>query len=197
MLFRSLSPRPKTKSSTTNFAAQKPPKDKLQGGAYKDAEDDDRGVYVDVDDPDEGDDIFSAAVKTGRRRKEEDDYMEIDGDEDDEEPTNPGVVTRTKFKGRDQRNAAKAGSPETVTLLSEDDVVVTKASQNGKPPPRSRKRKSASLDPDDSEEFDTPKKGSKVNDGKKPPAKKPRAATKKEVIPESEIGRASCRERVS
>lgn len=180
-----LSPRPKTKSSTTNVAAQKPLKGKPQGQACHKVEADDRGAYADIDDPDEGDDIFAAAVNTGRRRREEDDYMEIDGDEDYDEPINPGVVSRTKTKYGDKKTPpVKTGSPETVTLLSEDDAVVTKASQNGKPAPRNRKRKSVSLDPDDSDGFDAPKKGSKVNE-KKPPAKKPRAATKKEVIPES------------
>ncbi|KAL5345825.1 DNA replication factor C complex subunit Rfc1 [Pseudogymnoascus australis] len=141
-----LSPRPKTKSSTANFAAKKSVKDRPQREAYKNAEDDDRGAYVNVDDPDEGDDIFAAAVKTGGRRRD-DDYMEIDSDK--------------------------------------DEGVVTKASQNGKVPPRNKKRKSLSLDPDDSDEFDALKTGSKVNDEKKPPTKKPRGATKKEIIPES------------
>ncbi|OBT46632.1 hypothetical protein VE00_01752 [Pseudogymnoascus sp. WSF 3629] len=145
MKLTALSPRPKTKLSTTNIVEQKPLKGKSQGKVYKNAEDGDEGAFVDNDDPDAGDDIFAAAVNTGGRRKEEDDYMEIDGD-------------------------------------SDDDVVVTKTSKIA---PRSRKRKSASLDPDDSDEFDAPKKGSKVNNEKKPPAKKPRAAPKKEVIPES------------
>ncbi|KFY08269.1 hypothetical protein V492_06392 [Pseudogymnoascus sp. VKM F-4246] len=177
-----LSPRPKARSSTANFDPQNSPNAKPQREAYKNAGDNDRGAYVDLDDPDEGDDIFAAAVNTGARRKEEDDYMEIDGDEDDEEQ---GVVSRAKPKPRDKRKSVKAGSPESAILLSEDDVISTKASRSGKPAPKNRKRKSASLDPDDSDEFDATRNGSKAKDGKKPPAKKPRAATKKEVIPES------------
>ncbi|KFY01127.1 hypothetical protein O988_02896 [Pseudogymnoascus sp. VKM F-3808] len=181
MKLTALSPRPKPKQSTASLAAQDPPKAKPQG-AYKNAENDDRGAFVDMDDPDEGDDIFAADVRTGGRRRGEDDYMEIDGDEDEDDIT--GVVSRATT--RDKKSPVKMKSPETVTLLSdEDDVAVTKASKNGKPAPRNRKRKSVSVDSDDSDEFDEPKNKSKVNDEKKPPAKKPRAAAKKEVIPES------------
>jgi len=180
-----LSPRPKTEASNINSVSQAPPRSKRQTTSYKEPGDD-ADVLMDDSELDGGDDIFASDVKTGGRRKD-DNYMEIDSDDDEDvKPTARKQSSRVTTKGNNKDIGVKDTPPESPTMLSDDDAVMTKSSKNGKPTPASRKRKSTSIDLDDSDDFEAPKKGSKAKAGtKKPPAKKPRVSAKKEELPES------------
>ena len=80
-------PAPEPKATTPKKAAAKPtstrttPRKSAQTNSYKRADEDDADAYMDEDDKDAGDDIFSADVKTAGRRKD-DNYMEVDSESD-------------------------------------------------------------------------------------------------------------------
>lgn len=174
-----LSPRPKREAPNTNSTRQELPRTKRQTQSYKvPDDDDDADAFIDASDPDAGDDIFAAAARTGGRRKD-DNYMEIDsGEEEDVKPKARKEISKAKSQNKD--------TPEPIIMVSDDDAINIKLSKSHKLTPSSRKRKSVTLDLDDSDDFEVRKKGSKVNDGgKKPPAKKPRASAKKEDLAES------------
>lgn len=182
-----LSPRPKAEPSNMNSISRaRQPRSKQQTTSYNEPGDD-ADVLMDDSDVDGGDDIFASDVKTGGRRKD-DNYMEIDSDDDNDEDVKPKARKQSsRVTTKDNKDiGVKAIPPETPAMLSDDDAVVTRSSKNGKPTPASRKRKSTSIDVDDSDDFEAPKKGSKAKAGtEKPPPKKPRVSGKKEELPES------------
>lgn len=168
-------PAPGPKTTTAKKAATEPastrltPRKSAQTKSYKRADDDDQDAYMDEDDKDAGDDIFSADVKTTGRRKD-DHYMEVGSESDGFEEVKPKgkAMAPPKSNGR-----SKAAAATPVVLSDDDDEEVKKPAAKKKAAPRKRKSVSVDLDEDDS---DAPKV-------KKPRA--PRTAAKKEKEAES------------
>lgn len=157
---RSPAPKKKTTTSYTKYA------------------DDDEDAFLE-DDKDAGDDIFAADTKKGG--KGNDDYVEIDSDD---EP----LPMPTKRTSKSRGTPAKKGADVEMIDINEDDeddvmVLDTTPLRSSK---TSKKRKSVDLESDDDDDaFDEPVKRVKAKSGKQPPAKKPRAQTKKADVPES------------
>lgn len=159
-------PEPKSPKAATPRKATRPapastrasPRVLRQTKSYK-REDDGSDAFVDKDDPDDGDDIFSADVKTAGRRKD-DNYMEIDSDSDEFEEMKPKAKAMAPPNGR-----SKASGATPVVLSDDNDEDVKKPAAKKKTTPASRKRKSVSVDLD-SGDSDAPKVK------KKPAAKK-------------------------
>lgn len=172
-------PAPELKPSTPKKAAAKPtsarstPRKTIQTKSYKQADEDEEDAYMDEDDKDAGDDIFSADVKTAGRRKD-DNYMEIDTESDGFEDVKPKAkaTAPSKSKGR-----SKAAAAIPVVLSDDDDEEVQKPATKKKAAPR--KRKSVSVDLDD-EGSDAPK-AKKPKAPRKPAAKKEKEAESSEM----------------
>ncbi len=88
-------------------------------------------------------------MKTGGRRKD-DDYMEIDGSDEDTKPRAKATPSKTRGKSKD----VKMEKATTVVLSDSDDdeVLARKPAAKKKAPPANRKRKSLSADLYDEDE---------------------------------------------
>lgn len=137
------------------------------------------------DGEDAGDDIFAADIKKEGRRKD-DDYVEIDSDVE-LVPQPKKVITKGKSatgkKSQDVDMKDASDSTSFVMVDDDDDDVMA----IDKPTKSSKKRKSVDLESDSEEDNFTPQiKSVKAKSAKPPPAKKPRAPTKKDPVAESD-----------
>ena len=167
---------PEPKVTSPEKAAAKPTsictssRKSVQRKSYKQADEDDADAYMDEDDKEAGDDIFSADVKTAGRRKD-DNYMEVDSESDDFNKVKPKAKAMAPPKSIGRSKAA------TAFLSDDDDEEVKKPAAKKKAAPR--KRKSVSVDLDE-EDPDAPK-------AKKPRAPRKLAAKKEKEAESSEM----------
>ena len=151
--------------------------------SYSEHKDDDEFGFLD-DDEDAGDDIFTAEAKKGGRGRNDDGYLEI---ESDEEPLPQPKVKSAKGKSASSKkkedvDMKDAGDDHSFVMVDESDdmMVIDKPNKAG------RKRKSVDLESDDDDDEPIPTiKSVKSKSAKQPPAKKPRAPSKKVNEPES------------
>lgn len=167
---------PKSKSQPSVEPNKPSPARKKTVTSYATYADDDETAFLD-DDKDAGDDIFAADLRKDRKRNN-DDYIEIDSD--DEPIPKP---QKSALKGKPSK-AKRSADVEMRDVDDDDfmplDTAVQQSSKIGK------KRKSVDLESEsDGDAFDEPVRSVKPKSGKQPPSKRPRAPTKQTDASES------------